>query len=165
MDEIVYAAENDLEVSPLQHGADLIDKANNHHELKVSICKAPRHRCNIDWHIPKAETPETRREKLLASIKEKVRGGGATLIIRNGKGKQLARYTLSESFLLGYFERVKLGKSDVHNMGCSLCMKCKTFHRLDKLQRASDLLNSSDNNELPGAEWEAVFTPEKPCKE
>lgn len=157
----MYASDHKLEVNPEQFGADLIDANNNHHELKVSICKHPKYSCNFNWHIPKAATDDERRQKLLTSIKQKTKGGAAVLVVRNGKGLEMVRYKLCESFLLGYFERIKLGKCNNHNMGCSYCSKCETFHRLDRMQLMSTMLEKS--SELTEEAWDAVFAPTKTC--
>lgn len=134
----MYAADHGLRVNPHQHGADLLDPAGNHIELKVSICKGPVKRCNFNWPVPKGATEGERRAKLLNSIAEKVRGGKAILIVRNGIGAELVKYELSSTFLMQYFARITLGTCGNHNMGCVYCVACKTFHRLDKFQAASN---------------------------
>jgi len=138
MDEIVYAADHNLELNSATHGHDLRDKQGNHIERKVSVCTTRANYCNFNWNIPQAPTLEERRKKLLESIKEKTQGGFASLEVTDGDGRRLAEFTLCEGFLLEYFARITIEKSNNHNMGCSRCKTCHKFHRLEKLQAASN---------------------------
>lgn len=145
VDEIDYASTHGLTVNPASTGYDLADAKGNHFELKVSICKSPIKRCNFNWPVPNGASDTLRRAALLTSVAEKVRGGKAIFLIRNGIGHTLKQYELSERFLLGYFARIKIGKCDNHNMGCEWCHQCNTFHRLDAFQTASDAIADDPN--------------------
>ena len=138
LDEIVYAADHALTVSAKPHGHDLED-AGAHVELKVSVCpmSSARRRCHFNWPIPVGVTDAERRAKLVASVRDKTRGGYAVLQVRDGLQRVTHEYRLSEAFLVGYFERVPLGKCANHNMGATECRVCKQFHRLLALHEAS----------------------------
>lgn len=152
IDEIVYAYDHNLEVSSEQHGHDLHDADGNRFELKVSVCKKPTYSCNINFPVPKGED---RRDKLLASVRDKMEGGGAIFVVRDGKQKELRKFEFTEAFMLGYFTRLELGKAAVHNLGCKQCRDCKKFHRLEKFQLYSDKLE--EDGELSDDDWTAVF--------
>ena len=169
LDEFLYASNHpELKVNTHQHGADLIDPATGSAtELKVATCiqnpkpvkqrngemKAPKPKAAVMWPIPKPDpkNPERRRQKLLKSVEKKTKSGGAVIRVVNGMQKLLKEYTLSHSFLMGYFARVPLGVCSAHNMGCLMCPSCKSFHRLDKLQEFSDNMPKTEE------EWKAVF--------
>lgn len=161
--EIIYACQNDLLVNQAQHGADLLTRgangAKSHIEHKKSQCTRSRRYCNFNWPLPPAHLPaEKRRQKLLLSILEKTGGpeGHAILEVVSGLGKVIASYKLSGAFLYQYFSRVALGKSDVHNMGCARCKTCGGFHRVQRLQHYSQLLDSK--GQLTEAEWSSLFS-------
>lgn len=154
VDEIVYAADHNLQVNRDNHGADLHDTEGNHYELKVSVCKQPMKRCNFNWPVPKGDSEDERRSRLLASVHNKVKGGYARFIVRNGLGVDLFVYTLSEEFLVGYFARIKLGKCGNHNMGGEYCTHCERFHRLDRFQEASDQLAKGES-----IQWTTIVSP------
>ena len=169
LDEFLFASTHpELQVNTHQHGADLIDPiTDSATELKVATCiqnpkptkqkngtmKTPKPAIAVMWPIPKPnpKNPEERRKKLLKSIKEKTDSGGAVIRVVNGMQTLLKEYRLSHEFLMGYFERVKLGNSPAHNMGCLMCPSCKSFHRLDKLQAFSNKLPKTEE------EWKKVF--------
>jgi hypothetical protein len=156
IDEIIYAAEHGLAVNPHQHGHDLADAAGRHIELKVSVAKGRWPKCNFNWPVPKGATPTERRTKLLASVEEKTRGGHAVLEVRSGAHALLATYTLSSAFLAAYFARVPLGAADKHNMACEQCKTHGTFHRIAKMQAASERMAAAAND--PGVvAWTALF--------
>jgi hypothetical protein len=154
VDEIVYAADHNLQVNRAAHGADLHDADGNHYELKVSVCKQPLKRCNFNWPVPKGGNEADRRARLLASVREKVKGGYARFIVRNGVGADLFTYTLSEEFLVGYFSRIRLGKGGNHNMGGEYCTRCECFHRLIRYHMASMHLAKGKS-----LEWTDLVTP------
>jgi hypothetical protein len=177
LDEFLYSSTHpELKVNTHQQGADLIDPlTGSATELKVSTCiqnpkpakqkdgkmKTPKPKAAVMWPIPKLDPkkPQERRKKLLKGIEAKTKSGGAVIRVVNGMQKLLKEYTLSHEFLMGYFERVPLGDSPSHNMGCLMCPSCKSFHRLDKLQ--------SFSNNIPKTEegWKAVFAKVKiDCK-
>lgn len=167
VNEIVYADRNDLTVNKKQHGADLFQTnvetgQRSHVEHKKSRCPRRGRRCNFNWRLPPARLPkEERRKKLLKSISEKTGGpeGHAVLEIVDGMDRLLHSYKLAGSFLLGYFSRIELGKSDNHNMGCARCSRCRKFHRMEKLQ----LYNNSfiKNGYLTEQEWNQLLTKTK----
>jgi hypothetical protein len=155
IDEIVYADEQcgKLRVSREQHGHDLSDEQGGHFELKVSVCSKRGGRCNFNWPVPKADgTIAGRRAKLVESVKEKTRGGHAVLQVKDGLQRKIAEYKLTEPFLVAYFERLPLGKADKHNMACEQCHTCGGFHRMDKLQAASDAMAARK-----AVEWRSFF--------
>jgi hypothetical protein len=158
IDEHVYAADHpEYVVNAHQHGADLVavGDATHKRELKVSVATvANKHTCNFNWNVPALGKPlAVRRAELLASVREKTAGGGATFVIRDGLGRELASYTLSDVFLQGYFARIPLGdKTRNHNLRAARCPSCHAFHRLAKLQKFSDLYR-----ELTAAEWASVM--------
>jgi hypothetical protein len=141
MDEKIYAHENGYSVCENQHGPDLKDGKGNFTELKVSRCTGKIKKCNFNWHLPKATSEPERRTKILESIRAKTEGGGAHLLIKDGKDRQIAKFVLSHEFLMEYFSRIKIGRCDNHNMGCSMCASCTKFHRLEALQQANDVFS------------------------
>lgn len=141
IDEIAYAAENPqlgVTVNPVPHGHDFVDAEGRRCELKVSTTSAPKRRSNVNWAVPSGATEAERRAKLLASIRNKVGDGGyARIIIKDGNQKTLFEYTLDGGFLMTYFNEITLG-CGTHNMGCTACKDCGSFHRLDAIQDASN---------------------------
>lgn len=145
LDEIVFAADNALKVNANTKGHDLSTSEGVHIERKVSTYTKKTSKCNFNWSIPKADTPEKKLDLLLASITEKTRGGYAVLEVQDGLTRPLATYMLHEKFLLAYFTRLKCS-SDRINMGCARCRHCHKFHRLQNLADASKLMLESGNN-------------------
>lgn len=139
MDEKIYAHQNGYSVCTNQHGPDLQDAEGNFTELKVSRCTGKIKKCNFNWHLPKATSEEERRGKILDSVRAKTKGGGAHLLIKDGKDREIAKFVLSHEFLMEYFSRIKIGRCDNHNMGCNMCLSCTKFHRLEAMQRANDV--------------------------
>lgn len=143
LDELVYAADNDLQVNPNTKGYDLKTADGKHIERKVSVCTTRSPKCNFNWPVPPVQEKDTadaskRRKILLESVTEKTKnGGGAIFEVQDGLGRTLATYKLHEHFLIAYFSRIKLHKSDVHNMGCARCSTCHRFHRLHNMAVAS----------------------------
>lgn len=152
----MYADDHkDLEVQKNQHGADLKDKDGKATELKVSVCTVAKKTCNFNWPVPKDANPTTRRKKLLESIKTKTKGGGAIFLIKDSMARLIGKYTFSEGFLCSYFARLPLPGCNTHNMGCKRCDSCKSFHRLDKLKKASDVFDKDPES----VNWKDVFAP------
>ena len=107
-------------------------------------------------------TLDERRTKLLASIREKSKGGYAILEIKNGRGALLQAYKLSHLFLMNYFQRVKIGKSNKHMMASEQCRQCKKFHRIEKYQQCSDTLAE---NPKANIYWKVILKPtESQCR-
>lgn len=142
LDEIVFAADNTLKVNANTKGHDLSTSEGVHIERKVSTYTKKTPKCNFNWSIPKADTPEKKLDLLLASITEKTRGGCAILEVQDGLTRTLATFVLHEKFLLAYFTRLKCN-SDRVNMGCARCRNCHKFHRLQNLADASKLMLES----------------------
>lgn len=135
IDEIIIADERkDLKVSTHQHGADLKGAKGECYEVKVSVCTTRARTCNFNWPIPNKGKDTERRTKLLESITAKTKSGGAILRINDGKAAKIAEYEFSHDYLVGYFQRIKLGESNNHNMGCQRCSSCKGFHRLERMK-------------------------------
>lgn len=156
--EIIYASENpELTVSAHQHGADLKDRENGScYEYKQSLCKGRGGAVNFNWPVPGAGQPEAERRKLLLeSVQAKVKGGGAILHVKNARRKELAKVVLSEEFIMGYFARIKLGKTGNHNMSCHRCVDCGKFHRLEKYERYDEKL--TDEGELTDEDWTEIM--------
>jgi hypothetical protein len=160
--EIVLAdRRKDLTVQPQQHGPDLKNADGACFETKTSVCTVRSPTCNFNWPVPKGETEEERRRKLLDNVRAKVKGGGAILTINDGKQRLIKEYTFSESFLLEYFSRIKLGSSGNHNMSCRRCKKCAGFHRLDWLEKLSKDFELEDNRVL--VDWNDAFDRANKC--
>lgn len=159
LDEIVFAYEHDLEVNKHQHGADMFDKQGNAVEHKGSVCtKANKYTAHFNWPIPAGTDETDRRAKLLESITKKSAGGYAVLEIKNGLGVLLQEYRLSFLFLLGYFQRIKIGKSNKHMMASEQCRKCKKFHRLEKYQECSNQLKKDAKAKI---DWDTILEKTK----
>jgi len=156
LDEVVFGAENGLDVQEHQHGADLKDADGNSFELKVSVCTKKNRKCNFNWNIPRGKIAEVRRFKLLASVREKTGGGGAILRVVDAFGALIAEFKFSEAFLLAYFNRLAFGASGNHNLGCTRCRTCDGFHRLEKLRGANDIFALAEPWKV---DWTAVFAP------
>ena len=142
LDEVIFAGENNLKVNPHQHGPDMFDTNNNPIELKVSvITQSNKNTAHFNWPVPqKGKSEADRRKALLESIINKTKNGSVIMIVKNGRSKEVTRFTLSHQFLYDYFTRVKIGTSDKHLMSAAQCNKCKQFHRFAKYQEASDTL-------------------------
>lgn len=144
IDEIIYAADNELEVNNAPHGHDLVDKDGKHIERKVSVFNPKTKRCNFNWNIPEAQSVEYRQILLHKSIVEKVKDGGyASLEVTDELGRTMVEFKLGANFLSQYFVNLPIGRSRVHNMGCERCDKCNKFHRLEHMQ---ELSNYADKN-------------------
>jgi hypothetical protein len=142
LDEVIFAAENNLTVSPHQHGTDLYDEKKMPIELKVSVVtRANKHTAHFNWLIPgKGQAVSARRLLLLENLKQKIEHGKAILLIKSGNARQVAKFTLSYAFLKEYFTRIAIGTSDKHLMSAAQCRKCKEYHRFKKYQEASDAM-------------------------
>lgn len=153
LDEFIYASKNGMKVESALHGADMKDKDGNRWELKVSILGAATSRCNFNWTVPRADTPERRREKLLENVREKTEGGGAILRITDSLGNLIEEFKFTHAFLMAYFARVPFGVAATHNMGTQRCKHCKRFHRLERMHAAQfDFENFPDQ-----VSWAALF--------
>lgn len=160
LDEIIFASttSSKLTVSKHPNGPDLLDvDAGEHHELKTSICRTRGGRCNLNWALPPSTlAPDARRERLLATVRRKVSEHGSAIFqITDGLGRELVTYRFSRAFLLGYFSELRITpNARTHNFGCSRCVDCGRFHRLDKLERFAQQFATDKN-----IEWKAVFSP------
>jgi hypothetical protein len=142
LDEVIFAAENNLTVSPHQHGTDLFDEQKTPIELKVSVVtRSNKHTAHFNWNIPgKGTVAIARRHLLLENLKQKIEHGKAILLIKSGNARQVAKFTLSYAFLKEYFTRIAIGTSDKHLMSAAQCRKCHLYHRFVKYQEASDAM-------------------------
>lgn len=163
MNEHIFVTEHPLfTISKHQHGHDLSDADGNHYEHKSATLAAPRGgraaaaSAGFNWPVPAGATEDLRRAALLKSIREKVEGGGAYLEVKTKRGVRLHLCTLSDTFLVGYFSRVKIGKSNNHRIGCTRCVDCGRFHKLEKLQAWS---TEADARALTEDEWAQVLAP------
>jgi hypothetical protein len=173
MDEIIYVYEHmnsvtgkNLHVNDKQHGADILDDNGNVMELKVAICKT-KGKANFNWELPSTKSlkEDEKREKLLKSVEEKTKGIGCMLVVKNGVQETLQQYELSHDFMMGYFKRIKFGKSNVHNMGCVKCKTCSHFHRVQKMEMYSNYMKTIENKDLSETQWEHVLSKTKSdCK-
>lgn len=144
-----------LIVSKVQHGADLIDKKTGALiEIKESIIFAKtKNKCNFMWNIPRGSLEN--RNILIESIKGKTGNGGyAKLIIKNHLAVIIKEYIFNGNFLIEYFTTIPLNpKTSKINMGCQQCSFCKSFHKLDLLlecqKQFQNLINKNnpDNND------------------
>jgi hypothetical protein len=160
MDEVIYADEMGLAMNEALHGHDLLHPETGAHiELKTSVCKRKQRRhANFLWPIPGKVDAADRREKLVASVKEKCKGGYAIFQIKDGLGRRVKSYQLSEAFLSGYFTHVTLGKSASHNMGCEQCRVCGEFHRLMYFEHASKLMDEAvENGQVLELAWDEIL--------
>jgi hypothetical protein len=137
IDEIIIGHEKQLHVHAHQHGADATDtRLQVPVEIKVSVMNTGR--CNFNWCVPST------REKLLASVREKVGDNGYAIFrVVSTVGVTIAEYTLQGAFLLEYFTRLPLkANTRNHNFGAQQCTKCLKFHRLELMQKISDSRSS-----------------------
>lgn len=173
LDEIVYVADHpEYTVSEETTGADLTTDDGRRFELKVSVRRAKKHAhaCNFNWPLASSskaamQSMEARRELVVQNIRNKVRGGGAIMVVVDRRRNPVVQFELSEHFLDGYFQRIHLTSSNrVHNMGAPRCKDCGLYHRLDKLHRYSALLEerriSDESADLTDDEWKQVMAPE-----
>jgi hypothetical protein len=160
LDEVIFASENNLTVNSHQHGADLFTAEGHPMELKISVAtKSNGYTAQFNWPVPgKGSSAAERRKRLLASIANKTKGGFATLIIKNGLSRELGHYTLCYQFLHEYFTRITIGKSDKHLMVAKQCRKCKKYHRFEKYQAASTLVENGSPTQV---KWDEVMAKTK----
>jgi len=166
LDEVIFAFDNEMTVNPHQHGADLYDKDGSSVELKVSKSTTRAPTVHFNWPMPAGKTVEERRSNLISSIVEKTeKNGYAIFIVQNGIGVEIVRYTLCQAFLVAYFTRASLGKSNNYCISSDRCRTCKGFHRIEKYQAASDLYAAGKEADI---DWPFILRATKsqcPLKE
>jgi ferredoxin len=157
-DQKLSGKETTLKVSTSQHGGDLVDEEGNAMELKTSVHKKGK-KVNFNWQIGSPVAPAgKRRTELVKSITGKTKKYGCKLIVKDHKNLTIAEFKLSPEFLIGYFTRVKLGKCGVHNMGCTACGSCGSFHRLEKMVLYDRYMEKHGKTDLCDEQWKDVFS-------
>ena len=157
IDEFIIADERGLVVNKETHGADAQDHDGGHVEIKASTClKKNGFKCNVNWPLPKGATVALRRIKLLAKIDAKTGNGGYALIrMYNHMHVTMKDYKLCNAFLVGYFSHLTYGKCNNHNMGCTRCVSCKEWHRVEAYAEVSREMEE-DGRVLSSNEWNTL---------
>ncbi len=135
INEIVRGDEENMTVSKAPQGHDLADGEKLYE--KTSRVTRLQKKCNFNWRIPRADTVEERRARLLDSVEEKTHGGGAVFTITDSMAKVVRKYRLSSEFLLEYFNHTPLTLSrEKYTFGSTFCWKCKECPRLKRIADA-----------------------------
>jgi hypothetical protein len=138
-------------------GADLFDGDGNCIELKWSNLsvtydkrtKKRNEKCNFSFHIPT-------KQDIISNIVNKTKGGGAQLVVGDDNGEVIKDYHLCTEFLVRYvtMNATRNKNAKTINFGCDMCRTCKSFHRLDRFQYFSALIEHGMGNQV---DWRQVF--------
>lgn len=139
--EVVDGYEMNMKVNMKPYGADLISDQGKTLELKrsrVHVRSNGNASCSIMWNVLEGKTLAEKKQRMKDHLREISSIGYVRFILIHPDGNVLKTYDLSNRFMECYFDGAIHYNTKKFNMGSTVCLKCGTCPRLDRMKQFED---------------------------